>query len=167
MEDLQPYHREAALAYARRWAYGRNPAYYNYDNIGGDCTNFASQCLFAGSGIMNYDPVYGWFYVNANAKAPAWTGVPYFYYFLTRKTASRGPVGREVSLSELQPGDFVQLNFTGDLFAHTPIVVSVGSPPSFSNTLVAAHSQDVYGKPLSTFIVREVRLIHILGVRTG
>ena len=65
-----PYDREAAVHYAHRWAYGRNPRFYNYDTLGGDCTNFASQCLYAGTGIMNYTPIYGWYYINANDKAP-------------------------------------------------------------------------------------------------
>ena len=43
-----PYNREKAVAYAHSWAYGRNPAYYNFDKIDGDCTNFVSQCIFSG-----------------------------------------------------------------------------------------------------------------------
>ncbi len=164
MRELLPYDRRAAVAYAHRWAYGRNPAYYDYENIGGDCTNFASQCLFAGAGIMNYDPVYGWFYVNANYKAPAWTGVPYFYDFLTRTVQNRGPVGVETDLEALEPGDFVQLNFTGEAFAHTPVVVAVGEPRTLENTLVAAHSRDTYNEPLSNYAIRELRVLHILGV---
>ena len=54
-----PYDRNAAVAYARKWAMDRNPAYYNFDGIGGDCTNFASQSIYAGSKIMNYTPVMG------------------------------------------------------------------------------------------------------------
>ena len=72
---LLPYDRDAAVAYAHRWAYGRNPNYYDYENIGGDCTNFASQCIYAGCGVMNYTPTFGWYYFDANRKAPAWTGV--------------------------------------------------------------------------------------------
>ena len=37
-----PYNRTAAVNYARKWALGRNPAYYDFEEIGGDCTNFAS-----------------------------------------------------------------------------------------------------------------------------
>ena len=33
---LFPYDRAAAVRYARRWAYGRNPAFYDYEHIGGD-----------------------------------------------------------------------------------------------------------------------------------
>lgn len=36
------YDREAAVAYAHRWAMGRNPAYLDFHGIGGDCTNVDS-----------------------------------------------------------------------------------------------------------------------------
>ena len=42
------YNREAALEYAKEWAFSRNPQFYDFENIGGDCTNFASQVLLAG-----------------------------------------------------------------------------------------------------------------------
>ena len=85
---LAPYDRQAAVAYAHAWAYGRNPAFYDYERIGGDCTNFASQCVYAGSGVMNFTPTYGWFYIDANNKAPALTGVEFFYNFMTRSEAT-------------------------------------------------------------------------------
>ena len=97
-----PYDREAALRYAHRWAYSRNPAYYDYENLGGDCTNFASQCLYAGTGIMNLTPTYGWYYIDANQKSPSWTGVPYFYNFITRQEESRGPFGVETTIDGIK-----------------------------------------------------------------
>ena len=54
------YDRSAAVAYARKWAFGRNPEYYDFGGIGGDCTNFVSQCLYAGAGVMNFTPELGW-----------------------------------------------------------------------------------------------------------
>ena len=39
------YNREHALQYAKKWALSRNPLCYNFSGIGGDCTNFVSQCL--------------------------------------------------------------------------------------------------------------------------
>ena len=68
------YNRERAVAYAHRWAFSRNPAYYNFDAIGGDCTNFVSQGLFAGSGRMHYRKVYGWYYNDLNERAPGHLG---------------------------------------------------------------------------------------------
>lgn len=162
MPLVVPYDRAAAIAYAHRWAYQRNPAYYNYDDLGGDCTNFASQCLFAGTGVMNFTPDLGWYYLDANRKSPSWTGVPYFYNFLTRKDPSPGPFGVETTLDQLLPGDFVQLRFRGDRFGHTPIIVEMGFPATPENTLVAAHSEDADYRPLSTYTYEEVRFLHII-----
>ena len=51
---LLPYNRSAAVEYAHQWAFGRNPEFYDFSQIGGDCTNFASQCLYAGGGVDVY-----------------------------------------------------------------------------------------------------------------
>lgn len=67
-----PYNRFAAVAYARTWATSRNPAYYNFEEIGGDCTNFASQCIYAGARIMNYTPTFGWYYRSSYDRSPSW-----------------------------------------------------------------------------------------------
>lgn len=163
MPLMIPYNRAAAVAYAHRWAYGRNPAFYDYEEIGGDCTNFASQCLYAGTGVMNFTPTFGWYYINANEKAPAWTGVEYFRNFLLRNEATAGPFGREATLQELLPGDFIQLNFSGERFSHTPIIVQIGSPATPDNTLLAAHSYDADYRPLSSYEYAQSRYLHILG----
>lgn len=163
MPDIIPYDREAAVAYAHKWAYRRNPAYFDYEELGGDCTNFASQCLYAGTGVMNFTPVYGWYYIDANQKAPAWTGVPYFFNFITRSQVTQGPFGTEEMMYSLLPGDFVQLQFVPGRYGHTPIIVEIGSPPTISNILVAAHSQDVDYRPLDTYAFQGLRFIHILG----
>lgn len=161
---LRPYNRQAAVDYAHRWAYYRNPDYFNFNELGGDCTNFASQCLYAGSGVMNYTPTFGWYYNSPSSRAPAWTGVPFFYNFLTRDKQTPGPAGKEAALNRVQPGDFVQLRFTPGPFAHNPVIVAVGNPPALDNILVAAHSEDHDYRPLSSYPIRELRFIHILGV---
>lgn len=163
MLERIPYDRRAAVAYAHQWAYGRNPDFYDYEEIGGDCTNFASQCLYAGTGVMNFNPVYGWFYRDPNDKAPAWTGVEYFFDFITRQTPSPGPFGISTTLSELEPGDFVQFRFNKDVFGHTPVVVEIGRPATLQNTLIAAHSYDADWRPLSTYYFQEIRFLHIQG----
>ena len=119
MRFVPNYDRRAVVRYAHRWAYGRNPAFYDYEEVGGDCTNFASQCVFAGSGVMNFTPDLGWYYIDANQKAPAWTGVEYFWNFMTRREISQGPVGVPCELGDLRPGDLVQLSFSGESFQHT------------------------------------------------
>lgn len=163
MRFARDYDRKAAVLYAHQWAYGRNPAFYDYEYLGGDCTNFASQCVYAGTGIMNFTPTYGWYYIDAQQKAPAWTGVQYFYNFLTRSGPSVGPVGRVCEMEEIQPGDVIQLSFKGTEFQHTPVVVSVGDPVSPENILIAAHSYDADNRPLSTYEYRDIRFLQILG----
>ena len=73
-----PYDRYSAVEYALKWAYSRNPRFFDFEDIGGDCTNFVSQCLYAGCGIMNYSGFEnGWYYINANDRSASWTGVQY------------------------------------------------------------------------------------------
>ncbi|QNL45581.1 amidase domain-containing protein [Oscillibacter hominis] len=163
--ELVPYDRRAAVAYAHQWAFGRNPAFYNYDEIGGDCTNFASQCLYAGSSVMNFLPTYGWYYIDANQKSPSWTGVPFLFQFLTRKEASIGPVAEVASLEQMMPGDLVQLRFSGEKFQHTPVVVYADQPRTLGDIWVAAHSYDADNRPLNTYEFEEIRFLHITGVR--
>lgn len=164
MLQLHPYDRDAAVLYAHQWAYGRNPRFYDYEYLGGDCTNFASQCIYAGSGVMNFTPTYGWYYLDANRKAPAWTGVPYLYNFLIRGNFSIGPLAEPCQLEDLLPGDLIQLSFKGETFQHSPIVVSVGNPVTPENVLIAAHSYDADNRPLSTYEYRMIRFLHITGV---
>ena len=163
MPTVIPYDRAAAVLYAHKWAFGRNPAFYNFDQIGGDCTNFASQCLYEGTGIMNFTPDFGWYYIDPNRKAPAWTGVEFFYSFLTRREVSPGPFAIETDINGILPGDFVQLRFGSVDFGHTPVVVVTEKPAALENTLVAAHSVDSDWRPLSSYTFREIRFLHILG----
>lgn len=158
---VSPYQRELAVSYARKWAYSRNPAYYDFSKIGGDCTSFASQCLFAGSRVMNFTPVFGWFYRSANDRTASWTGVEFLYRFLVSNTGE-GPFAEESEdLSKAEIGDLVQLGRgTGD-FYHTPVVTNIRNGQIF----VAAHSYDAFNRPLSSYRYEKIRLLHIVGVR--
>lgn len=153
------YDRQAAVAYARRWALGRNPAYYDFENLGGDCTNFASQCLYAGAAMMNYTPTMGWYYRSVGDRAPAWSGVEYLYNFLINNR-SVGPYARVVEQQEVQPGDLVQLGRANGDFYHSPVITSV-SP----TILVAAHSYDALDRPLDSYVYDTARFLHVVGVR--
>lgn len=157
------YDRSAAVAYAHAWAYDRNPKYYDFSQIGGDCTNFISQCIYAGSGVMNHTPIMGWYYYNVSDRTAAWSGVPYLYKFLTTNEKS-GPYGRVAPLEEAQPGDVIQLSFDGYRFTHSLLVVAVGANPAPHNIRVATHTYDTDNRLLDTYEYEEARLIHIAGV---
>ncbi len=158
------YNRYRAVVYAHKWAYRRNPKYFNFDNLGGDCTNFTSQVLYAGSRIMNFTPVYGWYYKSANNRTASWTGVEYLYNFLVNNMGD-GPFAEEVDVNDIDIGDVIQLSFNGIQFAHSPVVVEVGNPVNINNILVAAHSYDRDNYNITNYVWRKIRFIHIIGVR--
>lgn len=154
-----PYDRACAVSYAAAWALGRNPMYYDFSDIGGDCTNFVSQCLYAGGKQMNFAPVFGWYYLSASDRTASWTGVEYLWNFVVANT-ELGPFGEETDRAALMLGDFVQLG-NRDGYYHTPIVTGfAGGMP-----LVSAHSYDVYNKPLDSYTYERIRYMHVLGVR--
>ena len=86
------------------------------------------------------------------------------YNFLVREEKTEGPAARPCELSELRPGDLIQLSFDGETFRHTPVVVSVGWPVTPENVLVAAHSYDADNRPLSTYSYQDIRFLKIFGV---
>ena len=163
----RPYNPVNAIAYAERWALERNPLFSNYTGIGGDCTNFVSQCILAGSCKMNFTQDFGWYYINDANRAPAWTGVEFFYDFITQsqefisQNRGIGPFGTEISRPAVRPGDAVQLsNELGD-FYHTLFVSRIEN----QEILVCAHSDDALNRPLSSYNYNTERFIRILGVR--
>jgi hypothetical protein len=158
------YNRKKAVEYAHRWALGRNPKFYDFSDLGGDCTNFTSQVIYTGSGIMNYTPDTGWYYINLNNRAPAWTGVDFLYSFLTKNT-TKGPFAEEVDVKDVQPGDIVQLSFEkANDFNHSPVIINTGTIPDESNIQIAAHSIDRDYYPLTNYDWEYIRFIHIKGV---
>jgi hypothetical protein len=155
------YDRERAVAYARRWALSRNPLYFDYAGIGGNCTNFVSQCLYAGSCTMNYTDTFGWYYLSPAERTASWTGVNFFYNFLTGNR-SVGPYGREVGREELLPGDVIQLGRNAGGYYHSLLFLERGED---GDLFVAAQSDDALDRPLSTYTYDFARFLHVDGVR--
>jgi len=160
-----PYNREFAYIYAKRWALDRNPKYYDFENIGGDCTNFASQVIHAGGCPMNDTKWTGWYYYSLQNRAPAWTSVEYLFKYLTTNNG-RGPISVISSINDIEIGDIIQLNFGFDeKFDHTPVVVRIEEPRKPENIFIAAHTYDRFDYPLSNYNYVDIRFIHILGYK--
>ncbi len=149
------YERNMAVQYALKWALNRNSKFYNYDKIGGDCTNFISQCLLAGTGQMNYRKN-SWYYKDANNKSPSWTGVEFLYNFLVTNKYE-GPKGKIITKEELQLGDLIQLSFNGIVYGHTLIVTKIEDNKFY----VCAHTVDSKNRELSTYSYMDIRYIKI------
>lgn len=146
---------QAAVAYARRWAYGRNPAYYDFSELGGDCTNFISQCIYASGAAMNYTTDLGWYYISQYDRSAAWTGVEYFANFMLNNHGV-GPFGNLIDRSELREGDVVQLGNSGGFYHNLLVVDRRGN-----DIYVAAHTFDVFGARLSEYSFARIRCMRI------
>ena len=154
------YDRSAAVSYAERWALSRNPEYYNFDALGGDCTNFVSQCLFAGCGVMNWSAENGWYYAGLNDRAPAWTGVNELGEFLLHN-AGYGPFAQVVPRRLVKPGDIIQLGNEEGRYYHSLFVLSA----AYNRIYIAAHSYDALWRALNTYHFAAMRCLHIVKAR--
>ena len=101
---MKPYDRIRAVQYAKKWALSRNPLFTDFTGQGGNCTNFVSQSVLAGSCAMNFTPTFGWYFVSSSDRSPSWTGVEFFYDFMVNNEGV-GPFMREVSRPEVEIGD--------------------------------------------------------------
>ena len=150
------YDRTAAVNYAEQWAFSRNPAYYDFSGLGGDCTSFVSQCLYAGSGIMNYPD---WYYRSSYDRSPSWAGVDELYAFLIANEGV-GPYAIETGEEQIRPGDVIQLGRQDGTWYHTLLAVET-QPVIY----VAAHTNDAFMRPLYSYDFAMARYLHIDGVR--
>ncbi|MBQ2985503.1 MAG: amidase domain-containing protein [Clostridia bacterium] len=150
------YDRTAAVNYAEQWAFGRNAAYYDFSDLGGDCTSYVSQCLYAGSGIMNYP---NWYYRNSYDRSPSWAGVDELYALLVNNQEV-GPFATESAPERMEPGDVIQLGRQDGTWYHTLLVVE-REPVIY----VAAHTNDAFMRPLYSYDFYAARYLHIEGVR--
>lgn len=137
------YDREEAVAYARQWWNGRNPAFPSFTD---DCTNFISQCLYAGGAPMRgaQDRSTGWWMQPENGIwSFSWTVAHSLRWYL--ETSKRGLTATRVySPTELEIGDVIAYDFTGnDRIDHTTIVTSIrGGVP-----YVHAHTSNSADRP--------------------
>ena len=124
------YDRSEAVRYAERWWNSYNPSFRVFDD---DCTNYISQCLFAGGAPMRGAPVRerGWWYKSDNWSF-SWSVAHSLRWYLSGST--QGLEGKELeSPEELIPGDVICYDFAGDgRWDHNTIVVN----------------RDLYGMPL-------------------
>lgn len=163
--QILPYQREKALAYCEKWAHKRNPQYQDFSHLGGDCTNFISQCLYAGSNIMNTTPNYGWYYRSVKDRSPSWTGVEPLYRFLTGNH-KKGPFATDTVIEKVQTGDIIQLGDGQNHYYHSLFISEIDGKPSMETIFVSTHTFDAHLRWLNSYVFQQIRFLHIEGVRT-
>ena len=153
---IKQYDRQSAIEYAQKWALSSNPNFYHFGGIGGDCTNYISQCLLAGGAVMNYTK----YYENSNNRSPSWTSVQYLERFLINNS-DIGPFAKIETINNLEVGDLIQIRQNPLIFNHTLIISKIENGEIF----VCAHSNDALNKPLKSYYYRELKGLKIEGIR--
>ena len=131
------YNREKAVAYAMKWWNRNNPAFPIFSV---DCTNYVSQCLYAGGAPMWGAPnrETGWWSDITNWSLSWSVAHSFYWYFLSEP---RGIQAVEVkSPTELYVGDVICYDFQGDnRWDHVTIVVDKNKD---GTPLVNAHTDN-------------------------
>lgn len=107
-----------AVAYALKYALEINPKFGNYEKWGGDCTNYVSQCLYAGDIPFDFEGIdarYHWYWYSESKRTPSWTAANSLrFYMENNNTNSMGELSLglkavPIAWAQLLRGDVVQL----------------------------------------------------------
>lgn len=163
------YDRIGATQYARGWALSRNPKFQDYEEWGGNCTNYISQCVNAGGIPMDS---YGdnvmkkWYWYSDKKRTPSWTAAQPFFEYFTRNnndnTNNFGVYATESNYEEMELGDIVQLIKDGKAY-HTMIITGIlFDGDEVYDYLISQNTYDLLDYPLS-LKVGERRYLKIFG----
>ncbi|RIE02321.1 amidase domain-containing protein [Cohnella faecalis] len=141
-----PYRREAAVAFAERWWNEPSPSYEEFEV---NCTNYVSQCLFAGGAPMNYTGKRdsGWWYKGkANGQEQwsySWAVSNSLSHMLSVPRVNGMRADVVSSPSYLRLGDVICYDWDGTgRFQHSTIVTAFnpeGQPLVNANTVSSRH----------------------------
>ncbi|MBD2848357.1 amidase domain-containing protein [Paenibacillus sp. IB182496] len=144
--SFRSYRRELAVSYADRWWDAPNPEYEAFDV---NCTNYVSQCLFAGNAPMDYTGrrEAGWWYRGRHNGREAWSYSWSVSNALKQLLAAPRTSGLRAQLVEnpaqLALGDIIVYDWNGDdRFQHSTIVTAFdasGMPLVNANTVASRH----------------------------
>ena len=183
-ESWKPYDRQAAVAYAQKWAKSYNPVWGNYSTAnsggGGDCTNFVSQVLYAGGIPEDKSGSAQWYWDNgkppsvSSSRSASWTGVNELYNYIKTNTSGngwRGPQGNVyASRKDMKIGDIIQIDFGKNGTWDHSVVVTKTWTTGFLwwkkyNILVSYHTTNTLDKNLDNITNANFRYISIKGSR--
>ena len=134
-----------------------NPNFYNFHNLGGNCTNYVSQVLYAGGATQNTRASSGiagtnyWFYRTSNDRSSSWTGVDEFRTFVLNNN-TKGPMGYLVNrFSDLRTGSVIQFKTSNSrgIYGHSVIVYNQGGDPyvTSNSPFVSGYYSTLFGGP--------------------
>lgn len=168
------YNGDDAADYALEYAYLRNP---EYDSFTSDCTNFVSQCIYAGGIDMDFpsnvpsginDTTSYWYseFAGYNIDVPTYNistsfiNVEDLYDYLTDEslvTVISGS-GIDVIQDEAEIGDIVQLKYGSGRYSHS-IIITGGTRGNYK---YSAHSTNRRNEPISNIDDNEISRVRII-----
>ncbi|WP_211748392.1 amidase domain-containing protein [Paenibacillus sp. Marseille-Q4541] len=161
------YRREDAVAYADQWWNSGNPEFEEFDV---NCTNYISQCLFAGGAPINYTGrrESGWWYRGYVGGRELWSYSWAVSHSLEGYLA-HGRSGLTATLvdspDQLQLGDVIFYDWDGDgRYQHSTIVTGFdvgGMPLVNANTVSSRHRYWDYKDSYAWTDATRYRFFHI------
>lgn len=145
------YNTENAVSYADKWALGRNSTYTWWGDDGGDCSNFVSQCLYAGG----FPKTSSWY-----PDASSWIGQNELRDYLLQIGA--GKLLTKPSSSDVKKGDLIWYNWDGQGTRTNHVTICVGTnssgvPVIDSHTSARYHYKWNYGGSNATYMVMQMK----------
>lgn len=152
------YDRNAASKYADTYYHIKNDNYYDFDDEGGNCQNFASQTLLAGGMVMDPNGVCQWYYNDHLDYVASWVHVSSFAEY-AKDNEGTGLVCDSYcsNIYYAEPGDLIQVGISS--VSHTTIVSKLVD----GHILLNSNSIDMKDFPLEAYTYPVRRLIKILG----
>nr|WP_027092486.1 amidase domain-containing protein [Cohnella thermotolerans] len=164
-----PYRREETVAYADRWWGEYNPAYEGFEV---NCTNYVSQCIFAGGAPMNYTGrrESGWWYkgrVNGQELwSYSWAVAHGLQNYLSRPRSWGLRAELVESPRQLMLGDVICYDWDGNgRFQHNTVVTAFtpdGMPLVNANTISSRHRYWDYRDSYAWTERTQYRFFHIV-----
>lgn len=170
----QPYNREGAVEYAKRWSNTidemRNTELWkDYDD---DSVNFVSQCIYAGIGKMDVEGKNKWKWFDAKIDlessdsgcSNSWYKAESFWLYCTENDHRGVCCLAGAAGGQLEKGDAIQLMVNGSAFSQvivTDVVTDVNK--NILDFLVTGHDDEYVNYPLSLIPCDSARFIKIVG----
>ncbi len=166
-----PYDREKAVAYAEQFWQRRNGVWADFSARGGNCQNYASQCLLEGGIPMDYEGEARWyskryedFVESMEGRTTSWAAVRFFrdYAEKNRGYGLAAAVDRPYFSGE--PGDILQMGVEEETH-HTTVITRLltdeqGNPVDY---LLCSNTANLKDFPAAAYPYPYRNLIKIYG----
>ena len=163
-----PYDRAAAYDYLMAYCDERNPAWYAYDEVGGNCMNFGSQVLLAGGIPEDEKGDEEWYWDGQNDLDLSWINVGHFYDYCRDNEGFGLVADTEAGYYTGEVGDVLIVGFAGD-HRHTTVISHVVKDETGDTVdyLISCNTTNYRDFPASAYYYTFHRLVKIYGWNEG